>query len=306
MLQQTTVAAVRSYFKRFIHRWPTVSDLANASDADVMGEWAGLGYYARARNLLKCARIVTAEHGGVFPDTYEALHSLPGIGSYTASAVAAIAFGHPETVVDGNVERVIARFFLVKTPLSKAKRELTQLAGRLTPLRRPGDYAQAVMDLGATVCTPRTPGCGVCPWASNCAARKAGLQEVLPRRLPKTNKPTRRGIVYLARRADGAWLLERRPSRGLLGGMLGWPCSDWTAVPKPSPPFDADWHDLGVEVRHTFTHFHLRLSLRVVEVPADIRPNVGNFVPASEFRSSDLPTVMRKAYELAATAFESP
>ncbi len=302
MLQQTTVAAVRDYFRRFIARWPAVSNLAAADDADVMGEWAGLGYYARARNLLKCARVVTVEHGGAFPDTKEALLALPGIGPYTASAIAAIAFDRPETVVDGNVERVMARVFHVGTALPKAKPELTRLARRLTPRHRPGDYAQAVMDLGATVCRPRAPLCGICPWMDACAAREAGTQAELPRRLPKTIKPTRYGIAYIARRVDGAWLLERRPDAGLLGGTLGWPCSDWSEAPVPTPPVAADWRDPGVEVRHTFTHFHLRLSLRVAELPADACPRIGGFIHRDDFRPSDLPTVMRKAYDLVSRA----
>ena len=300
MLQQTTVAAVRDYFGRFTARWPTVTDLAAAEDGDVMGEWAGLGYYARARNLLKCARTVVAQHGGVFPDQYDELLKLPGIGPYTASAIAAIAFDRAETVVDGNVERVMARLFAIKTPLPTAKPELTERASRLTPDRRAGDYAQAVMDLGATVCTPNSPKCGICPLIEPCSARAAGLQSDLPRKLPKQPKPTRYGIAYLARRSDGAWLLERRPDRGLLGGMLGWPGSDWGDTPVGRPPIAADWQDLGVEVRHTFTHFHLRLAIRTAVVPLKTEPNKGVFLSESDFRPSDLPTVMRKAYDLAA------
>jgi A/G-specific adenine glycosylase len=180
MLQQTTVAAVKDYFHRFTTRWPTVADLAAAEDGEVMGEWAGLGYYARARNLLKCARAVVADHGGVFPDTRDALLTLPGIGPYTASAIAAIAFGRPETVVDGNVERVMARLHDIHTPLPAAKPELTEAAAALTPQARPGDYAQAVMDLGATICTPRSPACGICPWRDPCRARVAGTAADLP------------------------------------------------------------------------------------------------------------------------------
>ncbi len=300
MLQQTTVAAVRDYFLRFVSRWPTMAALAAAEDAEVMGQWAGLGYYARARNLLKCARLVTERHGGLFPDTKEALQALPGIGPYTASAIMAIAFDRPETVVDGNVERVMARVFLVKTALPKARPELVRLATRLTPRRRPGDYAQAVMDLGATVCTPKSPACGICPWMSACKACGAGMQAELPLKPPKAEKPVRYGIAYLARREDGAWLLERRPESGLLGGMLGWPGSDWSDSPEPAPPVTADWCDPGVEVRHTFTHFHLHLSLRVAELPADACPGVGTFVHRGDFLRSDLPTVMRKAYDLVA------
>ena len=302
MLQQTTVAAVRDYFQRFTGRWPTVGDLAAAEDADVMGEWAGLGYYARARNLLKCARTVVADHGGRFPETRDGLLTLPGIGPYTAAAIAAIAFDQPETVVDGNVERVMARLFAVETPLPAAKPELTRRAATLTPETRPGDYAQAVMDLGATICTPRSPTCGICPWAQPCAARAEGVQNDLPRKTPKKAKPTRYGIAYLARRNDGAWLLETRPASGLLGGMLGWPTTDWSETPQEAPPITADWRDPGLEVRHTFTHFHLRLALRTAQI-GDRTPNRGTFVPHASFRPSDLPTVMRKAYDLASPLF---
>ncbi|MEL7461713.1 MAG: A/G-specific adenine glycosylase, partial [Pseudomonadota bacterium] len=236
MLQQTTVAAVKSYYQRFTSLWPTVGDLAAAADDRVMGEWAGLGYYARARNLLKCARAVVDEYNGVFPDTREDLLTLPGIGPYTAAAVAAIAFGRAETVVDGNVERVMARVFAVDTPLPAAKPELTELAKRLTPSDRPGDYAQAVMDLGATICTPKSPACGICPWRDPCAARAAGIAADLPKKTRKKPKPTRRGVAYIARNSAGHWLLERRPDKGLLGGMLGWPGTDWSHTPAPAPP----------------------------------------------------------------------
>ncbi|WP_424972284.1 A/G-specific adenine glycosylase [Dinoroseobacter sp. S76] len=304
MLQQTTVAAVKEYFRAFTTRWPTVSDLAAAEDADVMGAWAGLGYYARARNLLKCARVVASEHGGVFPDTIEGLRALPGIGPYTAAAVASIAFDRPETVVDGNVERVMARLHGIETPLPPAKPELTEAAAALTPQERPGDYAQAVMDLGATICTPRNPACGICPWRDPCVARVAGNAAELPRKLPKKPKPTRLGYVYLARRADGAWLLETRPDKGLLGGMLAFPSSDWSEeAPAEAPPLPADWTDPGLEVRHTFTHFHLRLAIRLARV-AEATPDRGEFTPKHAFRPADLPTLMRKAYDLAAPQFE--
>ena len=302
MLQQTTVAAVRDYFHRFTSRWPNVEALAAAPDDEVMAEWAGLGYYARARNLLKCARAV-AGAGGAFPDDHAELLKLPGIGPYTAAAISAIAFDRPEVVVDGNVERVMARLFAIETPLPTAKPELTTLAAGLTPATRPGDYAQAVMDLGATICTPKSPACGICPWAEACAARAQGVQADLPRKLPKTPKPTRLGVAYVGRRADGAWLLERRPDKGLLGGMLGWPGSDWAETPpEPAPPAPGDWRDLGAEVRHTFTHFHLRLSLRVAELPEDTAAARGHFHPRDSFRPSSLPTVMRKAFDLAREA----
>ena len=299
MLQQTTVAAVRAYFLRFTERWPTVTDLANAPDADVMAQWAGLGYYARARNLLKCARTVVAEHGGVFPDTVDELLTLPGIGPYSAAAIASIAFDRPAVVVDGNVERVMARLFDIHTPLPLSKPELTNRARDLTPQNRPGDYAQAVMDLGATICTPKSPACGICPWMEPCAARAAETMSDLPRKIPKAIKPTRYGMAYVVRRDDGAWLLERRPDRGLLGGMLGWPGSDWGDYPSPSPPITADWQILNQEAKHTFTHFHLVLKISVARVNSAAAPKIGTFLPASTFNPADLPTVMRKVFDLA-------
>lgn len=303
MLQQTTVAAVVGYYQRFTKLWPRVENLARARDDTVMGEWAGLGYYARARNLLKCARLVTEDWSGRFPGTREELLTLPGIGTYTAAAIAAIAYDKPETVVDGNVERVMSRLFVVGTPLKQSKPVLSALAADLTPANRPGDYAQAVMDLGATICTPRNPTCGRCPWSGACAARATGQTSDFPVRAPKKPKPTRKGIAYLARRSDGAWLLETRPVNGLLGGMLGWPGGEWVeAPPVENPPIDAAWCDPGCEVRHTFTHFHLQLALRVSEVPLDANPMAGQFVSKSEFNSAKLPTLMRKAYDLASNA----
>lgn len=294
MLQQTTVAAVRDYFRRFTARWPRVADLAAADDADVMGEWAGLGYYARARNLLACARQVVAQHGGVFPDTVDGLLTLPGIGPYTAAAIAAIAHDRPAVVVDGNVERVMARLWQVETPLPAAKAELVALAAAQTPQSRPGDYAQAVMDLGATICSPKSPACGICPWMAPCAARTSGIAAELPRKTPKAAKPTRHGTLWIARHPDGRWLAERRPDRGLLGGMLGFPTTDWDGIGGPEP-LPADWQRVG-EVRHTFTHFHLILTVLATTTPAP--PLRGEFMA---LRPSDLPTLMRKGYDLAAS-----
>ena len=302
MLQQTTVATVRDYFQRFTARWPTVADLAAAADADVMGEWAGLGYYARARNLLKCARAVVADHDGHFPADHAALLKLPGIGPYTAAAVSSIAFDLPFTVLDGNVERVMARLYDIHTPLPAAKPELMTRAEALTPTTRPGDYAQAVMDLGATICTPKSSACGICPWRDPCLARRNGTAAELPKKTPKKPKPIRHGTVYLGQRADGAWLLETRPDKGLLGGMLGWPGTDWIEAdgPRPAdtPPASADWQPLAGEVRHTFTHFHLMLTVMHAPLPEDTVPARGHFVVRDDFRPSDLPTVMRKAYDL--------
>lgn len=297
MLQQTTVAAVRAYFVKFVAAWPTVNDLAGADDGDVMAAWAGLGYYARARNLLKCARVVARDFGGVFPRTEVELQALPGIGPYTSAAIASIAFDVPAVVLDGNVERVMARVHAVLDPLPPVKEQLRGLAADLTPKRRAGDYAQAVMDLGATVCTPRNPSCEVCPWAKGCAGRKADIAETLPRKLPKPVKPTRMGVAYVGVRSDGAVLLERRPDKGLLGGMLGWPNSDWGAEILPhEPPVETNWVTLNTEVRHTFTHFHLILTVKTAKLGMDATSDVGVFVSPSEFNMMDLPTVMRKVW----------
>jgi A/G-specific adenine glycosylase len=242
---------------------------------------------------LKCARVVTGEHGGSFPDTEEGLRALPGIGAYTAASVAAIAFDRPAVVVDGNVERVMARLRRIETPLPAAKAPIREAAAQLTPDTRPGDYAQAVMDLGATICTPKSPGCMICPWRDACAARLAGVAETLPVKPPRKVKPVRRGYLYLARRGE-EWLVETRPETGLLGGMLAFPTSDWSEAPVPAPPALADWLKAG-EVRHTFTHFHLVLTVMTAARPGP--PKRGAFALLDP---SDLPTVFRKAHDLVA------
>ena len=299
MLQQTTVAAVRSYFQRFTARWPDVHALAAAPEAEVMAEWAGLGYYARARNLIACARAVAAM-GGEFPRERAALQALPGIGAYTSAAVASIAFDAPETVVDGNVERVVARLFAETAPLPGVKARLAQLAESLTPQQRPGDHAQAMMDLGATICTPRNPRCHDCPLQGFCRADALGIAASLPARAPKPAKPLRRGLAYIALRSDGAVLLETRPPRGLLGGMPGWPGTDWLAEgePAPAPPLSADWQLLPGEVRHTFTHFHLELRVALAQAEPAARPLRGDW--RADFDPGALPTLMRKCWDHAA------
>lgn len=298
MLQQTTVAAVRAYHQKFMGFWPTVADLAAAKDADVMAAWAGLGYYARARNLLKCARAVVADHGGMFPTTNDELLTLPGVGPYTAAAVSSIAFDEVSVVVDGNVERVMARLHDVHDPLPASKPALTALAAKLTPQSRAGDYAQAVMDLGATICTPRNPACGICPWREPCAARIAGTAAGLPKKTPKKKVPTRTGIAYVVRRTDGAWLLETRPDSGLLGGMLGFPTTDWAESPEANPPVRATWTTLNTVARHTFTHFHLELTVMTATLDATITPRRGFFMDNNDFNPKALPTAMRKVYDV--------
>jgi A/G-specific adenine glycosylase len=266
MLQQTTVAAARGYYERFLARWPTVAALAAAPDAEVMAAWAGLGYYARARNLLACARAVAGRHGGVFPDTEAGLLALPGVGAYPAAAVAAIAFDRPANVVDGNVERVMARLHAVAAPLPANKPELKALAAKLVADHRPGDWAQGLMDLGATICRPKQPLCERCPLAEACAARAEGAPETYPRKAAKADRPRRRGVAYVLTRGVAVGLV-RRPDKGLLGGMLALPTSDWDEE-RPAglsgAPVQAGWRSVG-SIEHVFTHFALTLEVMRAE-----------------------------------------
>jgi A/G-specific adenine glycosylase len=296
MLQQTTTPHATPYFLGFTARWPTVEKLAAEDDGVVMSAWAGLGYYARARNLLACARAVRG-HGGVFPDTEDGLRALPGVGAYTAAAVAAIAFDRPANVVDGNVERVMSRLFAVESPLPAAKPSLKQLAQDLVAENRPGDWAQALMDLGATVCLPKTPHCDRCPIAAHCAACSGGDPASFPRKTRKADRPRRFGTAYVVVR-DGAVALVRRPPRGLLGGMLALPCSEWESQPASGlqtdvddAPVAADW-TLAGEIDHVFTHF--ALSLRVLRAETTANMDAAIWVPL-ERASSGLPSVFLKA-----------
>ncbi|WP_374525553.1 A/G-specific adenine glycosylase [Sphingopyxis sp.] len=283
MLQQTTVAAVAGYFTRFVERWPTVADLAAADDADVMAAWAGLGYYARARNLLACARAVVRDHGGVFPGTEEGLRALPGVGDYTAAAVAALAFGEPAVVVDANIERVIARQRLIETPLPAAKREIKAALAPLVPAERPGDFAQALMDLGATICTPRGPACAICPVMADCRARGRPDIERLPVKPPKKAKPQRYGLAWWIEEGGAIWLV-RRPGKGMLGGMRALPGGEWTDAPPPESGI--------VRVDHGFTHFDLRLTLVARE--SAHAAGEGEWWPLSALDAAGLPTLYRK------------
>jgi A/G-specific adenine glycosylase len=298
MLQQTTVAAVAPYFESFLRRWPTVTDLAAAELDEVLHAWQGLGYYARARNLHRCARQLAAA-GGRYPDSETELLKLPGIGPYTAAAIAAIAFGRRAVVVDGNVERVMARMFAVHDSLPGAKPQLHALADSLTPATRPGDYAQAVMDLGATICTPRNPGCALCPWGETCGGRE--IADSLPRRAPKPDRPLRRGIAFWITRPDGSVLLRRRPESGLLGGMIEAPSTEWREGPMPSlaaarkaAPLPArGWRALPGTVDHGFTHF--RLELAVLSGRVGRNAGAGEiWCPPDRLGEQALPTVMKK------------
>lgn len=297
MLQQTTVAAVDAYFRQFSGRWPSFAALAAADDADVMAAWAGLGYYARARNLVKCARAVVAEHDGKLPDNEADLLKLPGIGPYTAAAIAAIAFGQRAVVVDANVERVISRLYAITTPLPKSKPIIREATDAITPEHRAGDFAQAMMDLGASLCSVRAPACLACPVAFACQARMTGKPEAYPAKLPKLAKPMRAGRVFWIER-DGHLWLERRADKGLLGGMRALPDDRWTARSDGDgqPPVDADWQELSRAVSHAFTHFALVLDIAVTAWPTDAPdPGEGEWWPVKSLDKAGLPTLFRKA-----------
>lgn len=314
MLQQTTVKAVRPYFEKFLHIWPQVHDLAAAELNDVLKAWSGLGYYSRARNLHACAQKIVDEYSGRFPETEAELLKLPGIGPYTAAAIASIAFGEAATVVDGNVERVVSRLFAVTTPLPDAKPELKALAAQLTPTQRAGDYAQGMMDLGATICSPKKPSCMICPVQSLCDGHRKGIAAELPKKRPKPERPVRKGIAFLALREDGKILLRERPKRGLLGGMTEVPSTDWTeegpvaeeadTISSPTlntlAPVRADWAIVPGFVTHTFTHFKLELivyrSVVSPQVPLNLwaKPESCRWVDRADVHDEALPSVMRK------------
>ncbi|KKI18555.1 A/G-specific adenine glycosylase [Sphingomonas sp. Ag1] len=296
MLQQTTVATVRPRFEAWVARWPDAASLAAADEAEVMAAWAGLGYYARARNLVRAARAIATDHGGALPDTEEALRALPGLGDYTAAAVAAIAFGRRAVVVDANVERVVARLFR-----AAGKPAVRAAADTVTPDRRAGDFAQAMMDLGSAICTPTRPKCLLCPLARDCAAHAAGEEEAYPVKPAKKPRPARFGTIFWLEReqADGARevLLVRRPAKGLLGGMRALPTGPWEdSQPGLSgAPVAADWLMLNQSVAHGFTHFTLELALAVARLDAHSASADGEWWPVDELAGAGLPTVFAKA-----------
>lgn len=300
MLQQTTVATVGKYFIAFITRWPAVADLAKAELDDVLREWAGLGYYARARNLHACAKAVVADHEGSFPDTEDGLQSLPGVGPYTAAAITAIAFNRVAAAVDGNVERVMSRLCAIETPLPAAKPEIRDRTFDLVPAGRPGDFAQALMDLGATICTPKKPNCLICPWMTACRARALGIAETLPVKAPKKNRPVRTARIFWVERSDGAVLMRRREEKGLLGGMLEFPSSGWATGKEDAnltPPYRSGWQSTQKQVEHTFTHFHLVLDLHQTDEVFDNLPAQDGdwrWVARHELAAEALPTAMKK------------
>jgi A/G-specific adenine glycosylase len=298
MLQQTTVATVGPYFEAFLMRWPTVQKLAAAELDDVLHAWQGLGYYARARNLHKCAQVVATDYGEVFPNTEAGLLSLPGIGPYTAAAIGAIAFDLSTVPVDGNIERVMARLHRIETPLPSAKKELSELARQYAPRSRSGDFAQALMDLGATICTPRKPACALCPLRSKCDATKSGAPETLPRRLPKAAKPTRHAVAFWLETGAGEVFLQRRPERGMLGGMMEFPSTEWREAPwslapaKKLAPAKTRWVALPGEVTHSFTHFDIRFTVLIGR--CDRPSGEGVWRVVDDFKDLALPTVMKK------------
>lgn len=297
MLQQTRVATVVPYYRKFLKRWPSLELLAKAPLDEVLAMWAGLGYYTRARKLHECAREIRENHGGKFPRTYEGLLALPGIGPYSAAAISTIAFGACENVVDGNVLRVMARLHGVRVPLPEAKKKLGELAASMVPSRRAGDYAQALMDLGATVCVPRKPDCLACPWKRDCIAFAKGEANLLPKRSAKPVRALRSGAVFWAQRRDGSVLLRRRDPHGLLGGMSEFPGSEWHLGEQAreedwlaEAPFRVRWQRLAGEVSHGFTHFRLRLVVYAAIVSA----HRGRWVDVDALEAEALPSVMRK------------
>ena len=298
MLQQTTVATAAPYFENFLRHFPTTTDLANAPLDDVLNLWQGLGYYSRARNLHKCAKEVVGTYGGQFPETAEELEKLPGIGPYTGAAIACIAFDTPTPVVDGNIERVISRLFAIATPLPKSKKQIFVYAENLTPKKQSGDYAEAMMDLGATICTPKSPKCDICPLYDLCKARHLGKQDVLPKKEKKKPRAEKTGTAYALIAPDGTLLMQKRPENGLLGGLWELPHSGWeeeNALPMPLPE---DGRHLG-QVRHIFTHFGLVLDVRCIHLTTKTPLTKGAWVPPEHLENYAFSTLMRKVLQVA-------
>ena len=302
MLQQTTVVTVKPYFENFLKKWPTIEDFAGASLDDILHAWQGLGYYARARNMYKCAQQIVASYDGKFPRTSALLSKLPGIGPYTAAAIATIAFEEKITPVDGNVIRVLSRLFAIQDPLPSGMKRIFSLAQTLTPSYRRGDFAQALMDLGATICTPRKPQCFLCPWLKSCQGFQQGIAEALPEKKPKAVKPTRYAVAFVISHADGSILLSRRQEKGLLGGMIAVPTTPWRNEDYPleealtSCPLRCMWKEKIKEVTHVFTHFNFRVRVcygSVLEDSPRLPPD-SFWVKPEDFPKMALPTLMKK------------
>ncbi len=305
MLQQTTVVTVKPYFEKFLDRWPRLEDLAAAKLDDVLQAWAGLGYYRRARGLHACAQVIVGSYRGRFPEDEKELARLPGLGPYTAAAVAAIAFDKRACVVDGNVERVVARVFAVDEPLPKGKKTLRAFAATLLPDHRWGDFAQAMMDLGASVCTPRAPKCGLCPWAGGCRLAFSPEAEAYPARAPKADKPLRRGWAFVLFDEQGRVYLQKRPETGLFAGMMEVPSSAWEEGAMPDfatlqPPVKAKWQPVNGIVRHSFTHFDLEMGVAVANLSRGARLSGGKWVAWGSLQDEALPSLMRKILRFAA------
>jgi A/G-specific adenine glycosylase len=302
MLQQTSVKAAAPYFRRFLERWPSLRELAAAPEDAVMAAWAGLGYYSRARNLIVCARAVAARPDAKFPASAAGLAKLPGIGAYTSAAIAALAFDEQVAVVDGNVERVVTRLFTIDVPPPAVKEAVREALQPLVPRHRPGEFAEALMDLGATICTPKKPACALCPWFAPCQARRQGRQAEFPVKGAARRRPIRFGAAFVARRSDGAILLRRRPPSGLLGGMSEVPGSEWTerAPSGTAPPIEAGWLRSAMPVSHSFTHFDLKLEVYRADAPESAAAPPGcRWAPAASLADEALPNLMKKVIEAA-------
>ena len=299
MLQQTTVKAVIPYYQKFTSKWKNIEQLAKAQENEIMEAWAGLGYYSRARNLIKCSRLIIEKHDSTFPQCSKLLLKLPGVGPYTAAAIQSIAFGKKAVVLDGNIERVIVRLYAIMEPIKYSKKELRNIAETLTPSTRCGDYAQSLMDLGATICTPKQPNCDICPITSYCNSFEKKIASELPRKVTRGRKVRRYGFAFVVTTKDHRIILERRPKRGLLGGMLSFPCSDWTKhqFPKFAPPFNSSWTIHSKIVTHQFSHFELSLQVATCNISNTPKGFLTDTIRS--FNSSSLPSLMRKVYAVA-------
>lgn len=298
MLQQTKVKAVKPYYETFTRKWPTIKKLASAKDDDIMAAWAGLGYYSRARNLIKCARIIVRDYNSIFPKEEKLLLNLPGIGSYTASAIRAIAFNKEATVIDGNIDRIISRLFSILTPIRSSKNQIKLHAASIIPKNRFGDYAQALMDLGSKICTPRNPKCIICPIRSKCCAYKQGITNIIPSPAITKSKPIRYGYIFVILTKNNTILLERRPNSGILGGMLAFPSTTWEESKELSllPPLESNWNILNQVVYHSFSHFHL--ELKIARTFVSNLPNGYLERSLETFDPKSLPKLMQKVFNI--------
>ena len=298
MLQQTKVETVKSYYEFFIFKWPTIMDLAAAKDEEIMEAWAGLGYYRRAQNLIRCAKIVAKDFNGVFPEDEDSLLQLPGVGNYTSAAIQSIGFNKKAVVIDGNVARIISRLFALNTPITLSQKKIKSYAKKLLPKNRFGDYAQALMDLGSKICTPKKPKCNKCPIAGSCRSFHLNLCNRIPYPKQKKQRPIKYGYAFVALTKTNKILLERRPNEGLLGGMLGFPSTQWEQSEnvKFNPPFENNWKILSEPVTHVFSHF--KLKLRVAVGIIEFEPSGYDIISLESFNRNSLPSLMRKVFDV--------